>query len=220
MAAKAIRLTGDSARAALTLRACDEVGAGARCVGGPVIVRNQGRIAVGREVRFNSRWNPIELFAGPGAELSIGDDVDINYGTMISARKTVTIGSRVMIGNHSIVADTEQPGTIAPGDDPRPIVIEDDVWLAVRVTVLPGAKIGAGAVITAGSVVSGEIPRGVVAGGIPARVLRSAATAADKAGKATPNGHAASGVPAPNGQGTNGVTRKNAALAPEAPLRS
>jgi acetyltransferase-like isoleucine patch superfamily enzyme len=45
------------------------------------------------------------------------------------------------------------------------------VWLAARVRVTKGAVIGAGAVIAAGSVVSGEIPPGVVAGGVPARVL-------------------------------------------------
>jgi acetyltransferase-like isoleucine patch superfamily enzyme len=39
--------------------------------------------------------------------------------------------------------------------------------------VLPGARIGAGAVIAAGSVVAGDIPPGKVAGGIPARILRA-----------------------------------------------
>src|SRR6185503_13016311 len=53
-----------------------------------------------------------------------------------------------------------------------PITIEDDVWLAGRVSVLRGSRIGRGSVITAGSVVSGEIPAGVIAGGVPARVIR------------------------------------------------
>ena len=45
-------------------------------------------------------------------------------------------------------------------------------WLASRVTVLPGSRIGSGAVVSAGSIVSGTIPPRVVVGGIPARVLR------------------------------------------------
>jgi acetyltransferase-like isoleucine patch superfamily enzyme len=49
------------------------------------------------------------------------------------------------------------------------------------VTVLPGARIGAGAVIAAGSVVAGEIPAGAVAGGIPARVLKRATSGAHSA---------------------------------------
>jgi FkbH-like protein len=131
-------------------------------------------------VRFNAPWNPIELVAASGAELKIGDQCDINYGTLISASKRVTIGSKVMLGNYCVIADTDQPGP-SGSDEANPIEIGDGAWLAVRVTVLPGAKIGAGAVITAGSVVSGEIPPGVVAGGIPARVLRSTATSAERA---------------------------------------
>ena len=53
-----------------------------------------------------------------------------------------------------------------------PIEIGDDVWLAGRVMVRPGSRIGAGAVIGAGSVVDGEIPAGAIASGAPARVLR------------------------------------------------
>ena len=58
------------------------------------------------------------------------------------------------------------------------------MWLAVRVTVLPGSKIGAGAVISAGSVVDGEIPAGALAGGVPARVLRAAVRAPSADGTA------------------------------------
>ena len=196
LAARAVRFTSESARAALDLRACNAVGVGVRC-GGRVIVKSQGWISVGDEVRFNSFLSPIELFAGPGARIEIGRDVDINYGTLISAKRRVKIGDRVMMGNHCIIADSDQPGMLGAGssDDPRPVEIGDGAWLAVRVTVLPGAKIGAGAVVTAGSVVAGEIPPGVVAGGIPARVFRSTATSADRAA-----------IPAPgDGGGRNGA---------------
>src|SRR5262249_16843342 len=63
--------------------------------------------------------------------------------------------------------------------DPRPVEIGADVWIAGRVTVLPGTTIGDGSVITAGSVVSGTIPAGVVAGGVPARVLRRTGPSAE-----------------------------------------
>ncbi len=186
LAAKAARFTSESARAALDLRTCDEVGSGVRCAG-RVVVKNRGRITVGSDVRFHAPWSPIELVAERGAEIQIGRGVQINYGTLISASKRVTIGNEVMLGNHCIVADSDQPGLSEDGaNPPLPVEIGDGAWLAVRVTVLPGAKIGAGAVITAGSVVSGEIPPGVVAGGIPARVFRSMAVGADRA--VTPDG--------------------------------
>ena len=52
------------------------------------------------------------------------------------------------------------------------IVIEDDVWLGFGVIVLDGVKIGRGAVIGAGAVVTGDIPEGAIAAGVPARVTK------------------------------------------------
>lgn len=57
------------------------------------------------------------------------------------------------------------------GGDREPVRIGDDVWIGARVTILPGADIGNGAVIGAGSVVRGKIPPMVVAAGNPARVV-------------------------------------------------
>ena len=54
----------------------------------------------------------------------------------------------------------------------EPVVIEDDVWLGARVTVLPGARIGRGSVVGAHAVVRGVIPLAALAVGVPARVVR------------------------------------------------
>jgi acetyltransferase-like isoleucine patch superfamily enzyme len=183
LASKALHYTTESTRARVALRSCDAVGIGARLSGRPMI-RNRGEIRIGKDLSLICWWSPVELSAGPGAKLTLGDNVIVNYGTMLSASKSVTIGSRVMIGNQCIVADTDVPGTVEsavlaaagaelPGQEPRAIDIGDGVWLAVRVTVLPGVRIGADSVITAGSVVAEDIPPGVIAGGIPARVLRA-----------------------------------------------
>jgi acetyltransferase-like isoleucine patch superfamily enzyme len=158
------------------LRDCDQVGANTRTFWRPNI-ENRGRIVIGARTRLNSNWAPIELVSGPNGVIDIGEGVFINYGSMISAHLRVWIGSNVMIGNYCIVADTEIPGIGeppgGPAIDPRPVEIGDGAWLAARVTVLPGTRIGAGAVIAAGSVVAGDIPPGTLAGGIPARILRA-----------------------------------------------
>lgn len=52
------------------------------------------------------------------------------------------------------------------------IIIEDFVWLGSRVTILPGVKIGEGAIIQGGAVVSSDIPPYAIAGGNPARVFK------------------------------------------------
>ena len=166
-----------SLRARIWLRGCDHVGAHTRTFWRPNI-ENRGRIVLGARVRLNSNWAPVELVSGPQGVIDIGDGVFINYGSMISAHLHVRIGSNVMLGNYCIIADTEIPGIGeppgGPSIDPRPVEIGDGAWLAARVTVLPGTRIGAGAVIAAGSVVAGDIPPGSLAGGIPARILRTA----------------------------------------------
>ena len=57
-------------------------------------------------------------------------------------------------------------------ENTKPITLEDNVWLGGDVTILPGVTIGAGTTIGAGSVVTKDIPAGVVAAGNPCRVLR------------------------------------------------
>ncbi len=158
------------------LRDCDQVGANTRTFHRPNI-ENRGRIVLGARVRLNSNWAPIELVSGSDGIIDIGDGVYINYGSIISADLRVRVGSNVMIGNYCIIADTEIPGIGdplgKPSIPPREVEIGDGAWLAARVTVLPGSRVGAGAVIAAGSIVAGDIAPGDVAGGIPARTLRA-----------------------------------------------
>jgi UDP-3-O-[3-hydroxymyristoyl] glucosamine N-acyltransferase len=158
------------------LRKCNSVGSNTLTFFRPH-VENRGRIVIGNGVRLNSNWAPLELSAGPRGVIEIGDGAFINYGTLIAAQRQVRIGRNVMVGNYSIISDTEIPGIDEPSGAPpmeaRSVEVGEGAWLAARVTILPGARIGARAVIAAGSVVAGEIPAGAVAGGIPARVIRN-----------------------------------------------
>ena len=155
-------------RAPFFLRACDRVGARARTRGKPV-VENLGTIEIGDDFQVNCAFSPVRLFAGPGATLRIGDEVNVNFGADIAAEDAVTIGSRVSFGPYVVIADHDRE---EPGGAPEPVTIGDDVWLAARVRVCKGVTIGEGTVVTAGSVVTTSLPPGVVAGGAPARVLR------------------------------------------------
>ena len=146
----------------------------ARVKGRPLI-SGGGRIAIGSRFVLVNKIMPCEIFCAPGARITIGSGVQVNYGVLIAARERITIGDNVLVGNLSVISDTAfptRPDAIALEDDPpQPIEIGDDVWLAARVTIMPGAKIGRGAVIGAGSVVRGTIPPGVMAMGNPARPL-------------------------------------------------
>jgi maltose O-acetyltransferase len=90
------------------------------------------------------------------------------------ASRLVELGDHVTLGAYCIVSDSDSPdlGAGAMSEDAKPIWIGDEVVIGARVTVLPGASVGARSHILPGSIVSGEIPPGVVAGGSPARPLR------------------------------------------------
>jgi len=154
-------------RARWFLRRSDAIGFKTQVIGGRALVRNDGKLRVGRQVRLDCSYAPVELRVGRQAELELGDGVFVNFGTSIVADQHITVGAHTRFGPYCVVADREFPGA-----DPEPIVIEDDVWIAARVVVRPGAHIGRGAVVTAGSVVGGVVPPGVIIGGDPTRVIR------------------------------------------------
>lgn len=169
----AVRYVTHAAVASFVLDDCDKVGVWVRTPGGSPNIDNRGSIEIGAHVVLSSMFCPIRLSTGPRGSIHIGSASNINFGVSISANRKVVIGKGVSIGPYSILSDSSFDAHDTDERESAPIEIGDNVWLAGRVTVLPGARIGAGSVITAGSIVSGEIPPGVVAGGIPARVLRS-----------------------------------------------
>jgi acetyltransferase-like isoleucine patch superfamily enzyme len=71
---------------------------------------------------------------------------------------------------HSLDAEQRQAGTAGLS---TPVLIEDDVWLGINVTVLKGVTIGARTVVAAGSIVTRSLPADVIAAGQPARVVRA-----------------------------------------------
>ena len=138
-----------------------------------------GRQALARELfgPMGERvWIEAPLQVSYGYNVSFGDDVFVNVGFTLVDDIEVTIGSRVMIAPNVTITVTGHP--VHPElraemeQFSAPVVIEDDVWLGAHVVVLPGVTIGAGSIVAAGSVVTKNVPAGVVEGGVPARVLR------------------------------------------------
>ena len=155
------------------LRRCTSVGAMTR-VQGKVVVGNGGRILIGPRVKIRAVHVPVELGSLVGGTLSIGEGTFINSGTSICAQESVTIGRNVAIGNYSLIMDSDfhSVGDHTQWPQALPVVIEDDVWLAARVTVLKGVRIGRGAVVAAGAVVTRDVAPYTVVGGVPARFIR------------------------------------------------
>lgn len=90
---------------------------------------------------------------------------------------TINIGDNVFIGPNCGLYTANHPLEIAARnsgiEQALPIEIGDNVWLGANVVVLPGVKIGSGTVISAGSVVTKDIPENVLAVGTPAKVIKT-----------------------------------------------
>jgi len=120
-----------------------------------------------------------------GKNISIGDDVYINFGCIMLDCADITIGNHVLLGpnlglyaaNHSILPEER----IAGGCYSKPITIQDNVWIGGDVKILPGVTIGKGSIIGAGSIVTKDIPSRVIAAGNPCKVIRKI-TEKDKSG--------------------------------------
>ncbi len=110
-------------------------------------------------------------------KIVIGANTYVNRYTIFDAHRQLHIGERVMIGPHCYFTDADHstdPESSVQVQPMRhkPLIIEDEAWIGAHVTVLPGVRIGKGAVIGAGSVVTRDIPPMAVAIGSPARVVR------------------------------------------------
>ncbi len=133
----------------------------------------------------NNVWIEPDFRCEFGKNISIGNDVYINFGCVILDCGQVSIGNNTLIGpnvglysgNHTTDAEERAAGGLIP----KPITIGDRVWICGNVNIVPGVSIGDDTIIGAGSVVTHDIPAGVIAAGNPCRVLRKI-TEKDKVG--------------------------------------
>lgn len=105
-------------------------------------------------------------------KIYIGDDCTLNEGVLIVGREDVRIGNGVTLSAYVVVASAGIGSGQPRRHSQAPVTIEDNVWVAANATILPGVKIGEGAVIAAGAVVTEDIPANVMAVGVPARVVK------------------------------------------------
>lgn len=107
----------------------------------------------------------------------LGENVNFN-GMKIKGRGKVVIGDNFHSGQECLMLTDNHNydgGNAIPYDSTvisKEIIIENNVWLGDRVIVLGGSHISEGAIIQAGSVVSGFVPKCAVAGGHPAKVFK------------------------------------------------
>ena len=163
-------------------------------------LRNPGRVKIGQQtviddyVQLSARGTADEgieigqrVLIGPNVRLrtqegniNIGDDCNIGPDCRIGTSTNITIGKHCLFGGRCYIGglqhsfeDTDIPITEQEVISRGGVQFGDDVWLGAHVIVNDGVKIGKGAIIGAGSVVTKDIPAYAIAVGIPANVIRS-----------------------------------------------
>lgn len=116
------------------------------------------------------------FFCDYGYNIEIGENCFINTNCVILDEAKVRFGDNVFVApncgfytaGHPLEVELRNKGL----EYAKPITVGDNVWIGANVCVLPGVSIGSNSVIGAGSVVTKDIPSGVLAAGNPCKVLR------------------------------------------------
>ena len=128
-------------------------------------------VTVGRD---SGLYNGTFFNLGPHGTVAIGDCCAI-VGAIFSVDCAVSIGSYAFVAHEVVFADREVsvPGqTGESGDGARPrIVLEENVWIGARSTVLSGAHLGEGVIVGTGTVVDFRVPPFAIVAGNPARIV-------------------------------------------------
>lgn len=149
---------------------------------------NRSNIKIGGDTHIRGE---LLLFAN-GGKIEIGHNCYIGESTRIWSAESVFIGNDVLISHNCNIIDTnsheldynersdsfkkmvKQGHPSYPVNiDTAPIVIEDNAWLSYNVSVLKGVRIGKGAIVAAGSVVTKDVPAFSVAAGNPAVIIKT-----------------------------------------------
>ena len=148
----------------------------------PVLLVGERYIQIGNNVIIGQQ---VQLTAWDGyknqrftPEIIFGDGCSIGDGAHITAINRIELGKNVLTGKYVLITDNSH-GTaelsqlsIAPNQRPMvskgPVVIEDNVWIGEKASILSGVHIGRGAIIGTGAVVTKDVPAGHMAIGVPA----------------------------------------------------
>ena len=115
------------------------------------------------------------VYVGNGKKLSIGSRTYISSNVKILAHDNISIGKNCMIASGVQIFSGDghpiyQDGACINPD--APVVLEDNVWLGSRALILKGVKVGEGAIVAAGAVVTKDVPPHSIAAGNPAKIIK------------------------------------------------
>ncbi len=144
------------------------------CVRGAVWVPERGEILIGGRAVIGGACAPVELRAGPGAQIVVAEEAILENGCSIEATRFVRVGARARLGAFCKLLDNHQHDVRDRSRRPpsQAVIVEEDCVIGPKAILLPGAHVGRGSRIGAGTVVSRPVPAGCDFSGAPP-VLRA-----------------------------------------------
>ena len=151
----------------------------------PLRCDGEGKVLISKGTKLGAR-NAMTIGNGsillqaryPKSSIRIGENCFFSNNVSVIAAEAVEISNNCLIGDMVTIIDSDFHGIdpakrISDSVITLPIKIENNVWLGSRVFVQKGVTIGANSIITPNAVVTSSIPPNSIAGGVPARVIRS-----------------------------------------------
>lgn len=121
-------------------------------------------------------WIEPPFFCDYGYNIEVGDDCYFNFNCVVLDVTPVKMGDRVLVAPHvQFYAATHPTQAKARGElweFGKPITIGSDVWIGGGSIICPGVTIGDNSIVAAGSVVTKDVPPGVIFGGNPAKFIK------------------------------------------------
>lgn len=159
-------------RVKVATRLCSELST--HCVDEVEVIRGAFEELTGKAVGDQFTLIP-PFYTDYGLNITVGRKVFIGYECAFTGHAPIDIADRVMIAHkvnlvtagHPVEPDQRRAHITA-----EPITIDENVWIGVAATVLPGVHIGADAVVAAGAVVTHDVPPATLVAGVPAAVIR------------------------------------------------
>jgi putative colanic acid biosynthesis acetyltransferase WcaF len=115
----------------------------------------------------------------PCKKIILGNQVDLAWGVIITTGGGVEIGDRTFIGYRTIISSanhkipSSEGRIFDSGHIPSKVTIANDIWIGGNCVITAGVKIGEGAVVAAGSVVTKDVKPFTIVGGVPAKFIKN-----------------------------------------------